>query len=95
VDSQVEARISHALANAARKRTTIVIAHRPSTIALADHIVVLREGRVEDQGTHEYLLERSETYRMVHEQRGVRREFLLDPSEERARRTADQDGAPA
>lgn len=95
VDSQVEARISHALSSATRRRTTIVIAHRPSTIALADLIVVLRAGKVEDQGTHEELLERSATYRMVHEQRAVRREFLLDPADELKRRTPDQDGSPA
>lgn len=99
VDSRVEARISDALAQATHRRTTLIIAHRPSTIALADLIVVLREGRIEDVGTHDELITRSHTYQLVHEQRGhadgSRREFLLDQERERRLRTADQDGAPA
>jgi ATP-binding cassette subfamily B protein len=78
VDSQVEERISSALSGETERRTTIVIAHRPSTIALADHIVVMGHGRIEDQGTHDELIERSATYQLVHEQRAARREFLLD-----------------
>jgi ATP-binding cassette subfamily B protein len=85
VDSAVEQRISSALASiGGGRRTTIVIAHRPSTIALADHVVVMGRGRIEDQGTHEELLARSERYRMVQEQRAAaaRREFLLDSAAE-------------
>ena len=85
VDSEVEARISDALGSAARRRTTIIIAHRPSTIALADRIVVMHEGGIEDVGTHEELLARNETYQLVQEQRAARREFLLDPSTEAPR----------
>jgi ATP-binding cassette subfamily B protein len=79
VDSRVEARITGALHAATRGRTTILIAHRPSTIALADHIVIMDKGSIVDQGTHDELIERSEAYRQVHEQRAARREFLLDP----------------
>jgi ATP-binding cassette subfamily B protein len=88
VDARVEARITQALHTAASSRTTILIAHRPSTIALADHIVLLARGRVSDQGTHDELLARSDEYRQIYEQRQVvaRREFLLDnpagPSDE-------------
>ena len=46
-------------------RTTFVIAHRLSTIALAQRIVVLEEGRVAADGTHEELLERSDLYREI------------------------------
>jgi ATP-binding cassette subfamily B protein len=48
-------------------RTTFVIAHRLSTIALADEVVVLEEGRVVAQGTHEELLETSDLYREIAE----------------------------
>jgi ATP-binding cassette, subfamily B, bacterial len=46
-------------------RTTIIIAHRPATIALADRVVLLDEGRVVADGTHERLLATSPRYREV------------------------------
>ena len=46
-------------------RTTFIVAHRLSTISLADEIVVLDEGRVVDQGTHEELLDRCPLYREI------------------------------
>lgn len=79
VDSQVEARISDALGAATKQRTTIIIAHRPSTIALADHVVIMHEGSIEDHGTHAELLSRNATYQLVQEQRAARREFLIEP----------------
>lgn len=78
VDSRVEARITDALSRAAGGRTTLLIAHRPSTIALADHIVMMDSGRIIDQGTHDELMQRSAMYQAVHEQRAARREFLLN-----------------
>jgi ABC-type multidrug transport system fused ATPase/permease subunit len=48
-------------------RTTIVIAHRASTIALADELVVLEEGRVAARGTHAELYATSALYREIHE----------------------------
>jgi ABC-type multidrug transport system fused ATPase/permease subunit len=65
VDSSTERSIKLALAEAMVGRTTFVIAHRLSTIALADEIVVLEEGRIAAQGSHEELLEESELYREI------------------------------
>ena len=67
VDATTEARIKEALREVMDGRTTFVIAHRLSTIALADEIVVLEEGRVSAQGTHDELLERSPLYREIAE----------------------------
>jgi ATP-binding cassette subfamily B protein len=46
-------------------RTTLVIAHRPATIALADRVAVLEDGRIVEQGTHGELLRRSFRYRAL------------------------------
>jgi ATP-binding cassette subfamily B protein len=48
-----------------RGRTTLVIAHRPATIALADRVAVLEGGRIVEHGTHEELLGRSPRYRTL------------------------------
>ncbi len=65
VDPTKEHEIRDALTQVMRNRTTIVIAHRPATIALADRVVLLDDGRVVDHGTHTELLERSARYREV------------------------------
>jgi ABC-type multidrug transport system fused ATPase/permease subunit len=63
VDASTEQHLKVALAQAMRGRTTFIIAHRPSTIALADEIVVLEEGRVVAHGDHDEVLRRSAFYR--------------------------------
>jgi ATP-binding cassette, subfamily B, bacterial len=63
VDVTKEHEIVSALATAMRNRTTLVIAHRPAAIALADRVALLDGGRVADAGTHEELLRRSARYR--------------------------------
>jgi ATP-binding cassette subfamily B protein len=65
VDPSKEHEIRAALAEVMRGRTTIIIAHRPATIALADRVVLLDEGRVVADGTHERLLATSPRYREV------------------------------
>ncbi len=56
-------------------RTTIIIAHRLSTLALADELVVLDHGRVAARGTHDQLLLTSAVYREIYEHGLLEREF--------------------
>ena len=65
VDATKEHEIRAALSEVMQGRTTLVIAHRPATIALADRVAVVDEGRVVDQGTHAELLARSPAYRAL------------------------------
>lgn len=57
IDSQSEQYIQQALVPLLHSRTTILIAHRLSSLMLADHVIVLNEGRVVEQGSHRQLVE--------------------------------------
>jgi ATP-binding cassette subfamily B protein len=65
VDATKEHEIRAALGEVMLGRTTLVIAHRPATIALADRVAVVADGRVVEQGTHAELIARSEQYRSL------------------------------
>ena len=65
VDATKEHEIRAALTTVMSARTTLVIAHRPATIALADRVAVLEGGRIVEQGTHAELLRRSTRYRAL------------------------------
>jgi ATP-binding cassette subfamily B protein len=65
VDPTKEHEIRDALREVMTGRTTIVIAHRPATIALADRVVLLDGGRIVAEGTHDGLLATDERYRVV------------------------------
>jgi ATP-binding cassette, subfamily B, bacterial len=65
VDASTEQEIKLALRNVMAGRTTFIVAHRLSTIALADEIVVLEDGAVAARGTHEQLLSESDLYREI------------------------------
>ena len=65
VDATKEHEIRAKLGEVMEGRTTLVIAHRPATIALADRVAVLEGGRIVEQGTHDELLRRSARYRLL------------------------------
>ena len=65
VDSKVEEAIHQGLRQVMHGRTTLLVAHRQSTLGLADRIVVVDKGAVVDQGTHDELMERCALYRLL------------------------------
>jgi ABC-type multidrug transport system fused ATPase/permease subunit len=88
VDATTEATIKSGLREAMRGRTTFIIAHRLSTVSLADEIVVMDGGRIVDRGTHEELLAGCGFYREIAEHGLADSVFLqrdLEQREEMAR----------
>ncbi len=67
VDSEIEARIEEATGRLLRGRTSLVIAHRLSTVQGSDRILVMHRGRLVEEGKHNELLARGGLYRRLHE----------------------------
>ncbi len=67
LDTESERYIQKALERVCEGRTTLVIAHRLSTIERADRILVMDQGRIVEQGTHQALLEKSGAYAALHQ----------------------------
>ena len=71
LDSITEAKIQHAFDELSRGRTTLIIAHRLSTVHNADKIIVIDHGRIAEQGTHEELMARGGIYSKLIEMQSV------------------------
>lgn len=65
IDSATEDKIQLAIFEASRGRTTLIITHRLSQIRWADLIIVLKNGRIAETGTHDELMQRSEAYQRI------------------------------
>ena len=67
LDSESESKVQNAILNLTQNRTTLVIAHRFSTINKADKIVVMNKGSIIAKGTHNKLLEDSAEYKNLYQ----------------------------
>ena len=67
LDSESEKKVHKAIDNIVKNRTVIIIAHRLSTIRNADKIIVIDEGKIEEEGTHKELLESNKKYKKLYE----------------------------
>ena len=87
LDSYTEKEIQEALERVSRDRTTLVIAHRLSTVVHADNIIVFEKGRIVEQGTHAQLLEKQGLYAGMYE-----RQREADEAREKLASVLDEDG---
>jgi ATP-binding cassette, subfamily B, multidrug efflux pump len=96
VDTYTEAEILKRLRGVMRERTSIVVAHRISTVKDADEILVLADGRIAERGTHQELLERGGLYASMYRRQLIEEELEVDEEqqehEKRVRATADDSG---
>ncbi len=96
VDTYTEAEILKRLRGVMRERTSIVVAHRISTVKDADQILVLDDGRIAERGTHRDLLEQGGLYASMYRRQLLEEELEVDEEqqehEKRVRATADDSG---
>jgi len=89
LDSYTEKEIQESLERVAENRTTLVIAHRLSTVVHADNIIVLDKGRIVEQGTHASLQQQGGLYAGMWE-----RQREADKAREKLANVLDEDGLP-
>ena len=77
LDNTTETLIQQALSELCIGRTTLVVAHRLSTIRKADQILVINKGKIEEMGTHDELILKDGIYKNLHESQ--HRDVALDP----------------
>jgi ATP-binding cassette subfamily B multidrug efflux pump len=77
VDSDTEARLQRALEEVIRGRTSLVVAHRLSTIRAADRIIVFHKGRVVEEGSHEELIARAGVYARLYRMQFAHEQAVL------------------
>jgi len=77
LDAESEQLVQKALANLMQNKTSIVIAHRLSTVRKADKIVVMEKGRIVETGTHKELLESGGKYKRLYELQFAEEEFRI------------------
>ena len=91
VDTYTEAEILRRLRGVMRERTSIVVAHRISTVKDADEILVLDDGRIAERGTHRELLERGGMYAQMYRRQLLEEELEVDEErEEHEKRLRDR-----
>jgi ATP-binding cassette, subfamily B, multidrug efflux pump len=97
VDTYTESEILRRLRGVLQERTSIIVAHRISTVKDADEILVLDEGRIAERGTHRELLERNGIYAQMYRRQLLEEELDVDTEkEEHERRVkASQEPGPA
>ena len=67
LDNATEVMVQKSLFELCKGRTTLIVAHRLSTIKSADEIIVVEEGRIKERGTHAELLEKGGSYKKLYE----------------------------
>jgi ATP-binding cassette subfamily B protein len=95
VDTYTESEILRRLRGVMRERTSIVVAHRISTVKDADEILVIDEGRIAERGTHLALLEHGGLYAQMYRRQLLEEELEVDVEQaEHERRVREREGEP-
>ena len=71
LDTKSEKKIQDSLAKLMRKKTTITIAHRISTVKKVDKIVVMKNGEINGVGSHEFLIKTNKHYKILFESQAI------------------------